>query len=125
MFGLWNRDLKKTLNRTILVTVQGVRFRIKKVDPFSYMDGSNAIAQIFQTYEAKREMTETNLSKVRDHYRDVFLAGVVEPKLVRKPDDLASGGILVDNLFTDWTLANELYNAILSFTYGKKKTLFF
>jgi hypothetical protein len=123
MLGIWNRDLKKALNQTLLVNVQGVRFRIKKLDPFSFMDGSNAISSIFQTYEQKREMSEANMAKVRDHYRDVFLAGVIEPKLVRKQDD-DQDAILVDKLFTDWTLANELYSSILSFTYGKKKRLF-
>lgn len=125
MLRLWNRDLNKTLNQTRLVAIQGVRFRIKKIDPFSYMDGSNAIAQIFQTYEQKREMSDPNIDKLKSHYRDVLLNGVIEPKLVRKQEDAVNGATFVDNLFTDWNLANGLYAAIIEYTYGKKKTLFF
>jgi len=121
MFRFWGKDLKDVLNETKLVKVHGVIFRIKKLDPFSYMNGSHAVAQIFQTYEQKREVTEQNMEKVKEHYKDVFLAGVVEPQLVRKVED--GKGILADNLFTDWGLANKLYEEILSYTYGKKKTL--
>lgn len=119
MFIFRNRKLEDALNETKIVFIHKVRFRIKKLDPFAYMDGSNAIAQVFQTWEQKRELTEPNMKKVKDHYRDVFLAGVVEPKLARKQED---EGVFVDNLFTDWGLANELYSAIMGFTYGKKKT---
>ncbi len=121
MFGLWNRSLDKALNQSRIISVNGVRFRIKKLDPFSYLDGSNALAQIFQTYEQKREMSESSRDKVKAHYRDVFIAGVIEPKLARKADD---EGTFVDNLFTDWDLANGLYGAIIGYTYGKKKTSF-
>jgi len=122
MFKFWGKDLKDVLDETKLVKIHGVIFRIKKLDPFSYMNGSHAVAQIFQTYEQKREISETNMEKVKEHYKDVILAGVVEPKLVRKKDD--GEGILAENLFTDWGLANKLYDAILEYTYGKKKTSF-
>jgi len=119
---IWNRSLESVLNETKLVVVKGVRFRIKKIDPFSYLDGSQAISQIFQTYEQKREMSEPNLEKVKAHYKDVFLAGVVEPKLKRKQEE--AEGIFVDNLFTEWELANDLFAEIIGYTYGKKKTSF-
>lgn len=119
MFGFRRRKLEDALKETKAIYVHGVLFRIKKLDPFAYMDGSNAIAQVFQTWEQKRELTEPNMKKVKDHFRDVFLAGVVEPKLARKKED---EGVFVDNLFTDWGLANELYGAIFEYTYGKKKT---
>lgn len=121
MLRFWNKSLESVLNETRLISVNGVRFRIKKLDPFSYMDGSQAVAQIFQTYEQKKEISEPNMERVRSHYRDVFMAGVIEPKLKRKPDD---EGILVDNLFTDWELANKLYAEVIDYTYGKKKAFF-
>lgn len=124
MFSFWGRDLKSALNETRLVNIRGVRFRLKKIDPFSYMDGSGAISQIFQTYEQKREISEPNMNKIKDHYRDVILAGVVEPKIVRKQEEAINKAIFVDNLFTDWGLANSLYQEIMEYTYGKKKTLF-
>lgn len=119
MFSFWKKDLASVLNQTKLIVVHGVRFRIKKLDPFSYMDGSQAIAQIFQTWEQKREISEPNMEKVKSHYRDVILAGVVEPRLARKEGE---DGMLVDNIFSDWSLANELYGEIIAYTYGKKKT---
>jgi hypothetical protein len=121
MLRFWNKSLESALNETRLISVNGVRFRIKKIDPFSYMDGSQAVAQIFQTYEQKKEISEPNMERVRSHYRDVFLAGVVEPKLKRKAD---GEGVLVDNLFTDWELANKLYAEVIGYTYGKKKMYF-
>jgi hypothetical protein len=66
--------------------------------------------------------SQTSLDKLKSHYRDVFLAAVVEPKL-KRTDDKGDSGIFVDNLFTDWDLAHELYEQIISYTYGKKKLM--
>lgn len=98
----------------------GVIFIIKKIDPLNYVDGSQAVAQVFDTYKIEKTNSsiERNMTKIRKHFSDVFLAAVIEPKLARKQD---LEGIFVDNLFTDWDLASKLYEEIMLFTYGKKK----
>lgn len=134
MFEFFRRNnLEARLNATEKVKVCGIIFRIKKIDALSFMDGSSAVMQVFQSYEDRREGKKSktedeklrDLERVKKHYTDVFLSGVVEPKLCRKLEEQAPGVIFVDNLFSDWALVNELYEKIVSLTYGKKKTLSF
>ena len=128
MWPFKRKTLDDVLNATVRIKAGGVVFRIKKIDALSFMDGSNAIMQIYQTYEDRKDSkkVKTDEEKARDndrlrkHFSDVFLAGVVEPKLCRKKDD-KSDGIPVDNLFTDWGLVNDLYQKIMEYSYGKKK----
>lgn len=121
----FSSNLDSVLRGTKKVKVKGVVFRIKKIDPLNYLDGSKSILKMYDTYEGKRKSAETatlsdaDLKKAREHYRDVLLAGVVSPKLVRKIED--TDGYFVDNLFLDWDLVNKLYTEIMVFTYGKKK----
>lgn len=100
----------------------GMFFTIKKIDPSAFLDGSKVMLQVFDLYKIDRSKAnlevEKNLNKIKEHYRDVFMSSVVEPKLKRKPEE---EGILVDNLFTDWTLCHDLYGHIIEYTYGKKK----
>ncbi len=120
------RELSDVLNKQKIVKVHGIRFTIKKCDPLSFLDGSKVMMNEFDTYKVKDvaavpAITESILKKMKEHYTDVILSGVVSPVLVRKKEHAINGAIFVENLFTDWELAQELYVQIVEFTYGKKK----
>jgi hypothetical protein len=103
------------------VRIHGVKFSIKKIDTTSFLDGSKVMLQAYDVYKVEKnspEIKSSNLEKIKEHYRDVFMAAVVEPKLHRKNGDKNS--IFVDHLFTEWDLANKLYEEIIAHTYGKK-----
>lgn len=119
---LFGRSLEDALLKTYKVKVHGVIFRVRKINPLDHLTGAQVIQKHFDTYKTKAEkenpITPGYVAKLKEHYKDVFLAAVVEPKLKRKEE---GEGILVDNLFTDWDLAQELYLQIMQVTHGKKK----
>lgn len=122
---MWFRKktLDDVLNKTFRLKIYGVIFKVRKVNPLDYVSGSKAVQMHFDTYKTKGQKeaiakTASDMGKVKEHYRDVFMAAVVEPTLCRKE---GGEGTFVDNLFTDWDLANELYLGIMEKTYGKKK----
>ena len=122
----FSKRLEDVLYRTKTVRVHGVKFEIKKIDPLAYADGSKAMLQEYEIYKVKKdvdqsgEVTAKVLEKTKSHYRDVFMASVVNPKLKRKDD---GEGIPVDHLFTEMNLANELYGEIIEYSYGKKNLI--
>lgn len=122
--SMWpfSKSLESYLNRTISIRVEGVKFKIKKIDPTNFLDGSRVMMQYYDTYKIEKEqspeITASVMQKVKDHYRDVFLATIVYPKIKRKESE---EGLLVDYLFTDWNFAHDLYSKIMEYTYGKKK----
>ncbi len=125
---IYGRDLRDVVMATKYVRVQGIRFRLKKLDPTAILDGSQVMLQSFGLYEKKKpenlEDQKPNMDKIKSHFRDMFMASVIEPKLFRKKEDAdAENGIFVDYLFTEWELANDLYEAIVAFSYGKKKLI--
>jgi hypothetical protein len=125
MFGwIFGTDLKDKLSQTKSIRVHGVRFKIKKLNPFDYVAGSKALRQIYETSQAATtqdnvEMRGDNLLTIKQHYSEVFLGSVVYPKLKKSESD-SGEGIPVDHLMTDWEMANELYLRIQEYTYGKK-----
>ncbi len=121
----FSRRLEDVLDQTKSVRVHGVKFLIKKIDTTNFLDGSKVMLKMYDIYKVKgsalpEDQTEKNLLKVKEHYRDVFMASIVSPKLTRKNEGM---GIFVDNIFTEWDLANELYSEIMLYTYGKKKLI--
>lgn len=123
------KTLDQVLFETKKIKVHGVVFRVRKINPVDYLRGARAHVSFFQTYEQasaeeklKLQTDEKSLENMQHHLSDVFMSCVVEPKLCyakdkeEKPDH-----ICVDNFFTDWTLANDLYLAIVEYTFGKKK----
>jgi hypothetical protein len=125
MFDLFkSNDLGNHLNKTKAVKINGVRFVIKRFTPLNYLDGSNILLNSFDAYkigkdpEADAEMIKQDLKKMRDHFRDTFIAAVVKPALSRKeePDK-----VWVDEVFQDWDMACKLYEEVMLYTYGKKK----
>lgn len=125
MFGWFKKQsLEDLLSKGHAVRVHGVVFRIRKINPIDFATGARAVHMYFQVYKTKpeREQLESlsvNQEKIKEHFRDVIMASVISPKLSRKENE--EGSIFVDNLFTDWDLATELYNAIIEYTHGKKK----
>ena len=133
MFGLFKKKRRIGEVETRKIKVHGFPFEIKKLDVLSYLDGSKTMLQEFATYaqvkesEQSIEKGEATLKKMKSHFTDVFMASVIEPKLVRKKEDSGPNPgdpLFVDHLFSEWDLATELYQEILEFTYGKKKSIF-
>jgi len=131
MFGFFSRflppeqDLRTRLSLTRKVRVSGVLFTIKKIDVLDYLEGARVLHEIFSTYKTKNEKVLDDkmvgsIKKAREYMRDVIMAGVVKPAVVRKPEENLEA-IPVDELMNDWTLAQDLVGEILRFTYGKKK----
>lgn len=125
LFGY--RSVNDVLSETKTVRIQGVRFVLKKVDPLEHLKGSKVMQANFEEYKNKKAVTgpqsmdPDRLKDTREHFRDMFLAAVVHPKICRNKEDATGDVIPVDNLLTDWALANEIYSEIILFTYGKKK----
>ena len=132
LFG--ERRLSRVLNPTKVVKLHGIAFTIRKLDPLAYLAGAKALQSVHITYEDARKaegvaITEKEAERVREHYRDVLLKGVVSVRCmgrelvptIKEAGPSESGKIPVDNLLTDWSLAEALYVAIIEFTYSKKK----
>lgn len=114
-----SRSLADRLNETKKIKIDGVIFRIKRLNPINYLDGSQAIRQIYDIYKVgDQKIDDRSMNKIKTHYRDVFMGCIVKPKLSRKKD---GEGVFVDDIFEDWDLANSLYEEIIEYTYGKKK----
>lgn len=122
---IFGKNLNEVLGETKTVKIHGIKFTIRKLDAVHFLDGSKVLAQVFDTYKVEavkdKEKAQASMKKVKEYWADVFLASVVSPVLVRKKEDAVGEAILVDNLFTEWDLVNELYAQIILFTYGKKK----
>ena len=119
----FGRDLSEVLSQTKKLVIQGVRFEIKKIDPLDHAKGLHVLRSQFDLYSLTKpkehEVSEADLKKIRQHYRDVFLAGVIRPALSIKPE--SGEAIFVDDIFKDEMMSEKLYFEIICFTYGKKK----
>ncbi len=124
----YGKSLADHLSACKFIKCHDIRFYIRRIDPIDFMNGSRVMMECFAKYKVDKntdpnvaeKMTKARLEEMKHHYIDVFMAGVVEPKLSRKKDD--AGTTFVEYLLTDWALANDLYDEIVSFTYGKKKS---
>jgi len=107
------------------IKIQGIKFRIKKIDVFNHMTGSSVLRKEYDIYQVggdkEPEINASYEKKMKAHYRDIILGGVVVPFITRKKEDK---GLHVDELFNNWQLASELYDSIVDFTYNKKKVMF-
>ena len=101
------------------IKIMGIIFKIKKIDPINYLDGSQVLLSSYAVYKTgSKDEQEISMKKIRKHQIDVLMAGVVEPQLTRSED---GEGIHVDKLFTDQGLVTALYTSIIEYTYGQKK----
>lgn len=114
------RTLIDSIFETRKVKVDGVVFKIRKINPIDYLTGAKSLQVFFETYESKKllEAPEEDVKKIKEHYRDVIMSSVQEPKLTRKQEE---EGFFIDNLFNNWGLVNKLYEEIMMFSHGKKK----
>lgn len=117
---LFGRSLESNLNETKKVRIKGTRFTIRKVNVLDHLDGSKVMMQAYDIYKVGNvsQVNEASEKKIKEHFSQVLVAGVVSPPLSFK-----EGGpeICVDRIFVDWELVNELYTEIMTLTYGKKK----
>ena len=105
------------------VVIDGFSFHIKKIDPLDHLKGLKVMLQSFDTYKVNkkiddRELSDGQVKKVREHYRDIFLASVVRPQL---SIDGAGETVCVNDIFKEGDLSEKLYEEIITYTYGKKK----
>lgn len=122
MFNLFGgKKLESVLNATRKVKVSGVVFTIGKINILHYLDGSKIIQQIYDVYKSSKQeaMPEISEKKLKEFFSHFLVAGVVHPKLTLKED---GDGIFVEKMFVDWDMCMKLYEEIMLFTYGKKKT---
>lgn len=120
---MWFRSktLKERLSETKKVKICGVIFRIRRLNPLDYLDGSKILTETFGLYRAGNAPAESNMKKVKEHLFDVIMSGVVKPKLSRKD---SGEGIFVGDILSDKEMCDELYGEIMMLTYNqKKKTL--
>lgn len=117
----FNKNLNEYLKETRKIKISGFSFVIKKANALNYLDGSKVLKQTFDTYKNKSQelAMQINDKKVIEHITHVLCGCVVHPKLTLKKED---SGIFVEDLFVDWELVLSLYNEIMLYTYGKKKT---
>lgn len=106
------------------VKIQGIIFKIKKINPLDHLTGAKLMLAIYDKYQLQKpndnaEMRPEDVKKIKEHYVDVFLASVIKPELSRKESDNTK--IWVGEILQNYELAVELYTAIHLYTYGKKK----
>lgn len=122
MFNIFGgKKLESVLHATRKVKVSGVVFTIGKINILHYLDGSKIIQQIYDVYKSSKQeaMPEISEKKLKEFFSHFLVAGVVHPKLTLKED---GDGIFVEKMFVDWDMCMKLYEEIMLFTYGKKKT---
>lgn len=115
------KKLESVLEATQMVKISGVVFTIRKINPLHYLDGSKIIQAQYEVYKSGKQdpSPETTDKKMREFFSQFLVAGVVNPKLSLKED---GDGIFVEKMFVDWEICMKLYEEIMLFTYGKKKT---
>lgn len=121
LFGR-SRSLKDAVNDYEEIVVEGVIFRIRKICPLDYVAGSKVMLQVYDVWKVGEKLSEGQTKKMREHYTDTFMAGVIKPRLARKEKD-AGEDVWVGELFQNWDMAHQLYTAIIEKGYGKKKSI--
>jgi hypothetical protein len=112
------KTVEDHLNATKTVKIHGMKFKIKRVNILDHCSGAKVCAATYDTYKVGNAPEQSpSASKMKSHFIDVLMAGVVYPELSRKQDD---GKLPVENLLTDWDLTLQIYGEIISYTYGKK-----
>lgn len=122
-----SKSLSDRLSETKRVRVLQVPFRIRKINALDHLAGSKVMMAAFMTYEeargaekASKLPDENDLKKIKDHFRDVFDAAVVEPRLKRSMEDPGEG-VFIDSLLNDQDLCYALYDAIMNHSGSVKK----
>lgn len=99
-----------------------MEFTIKKVNMLDYLEGSKVLLQAYDTHKTAGTKLSPQIiasdEKIKRHYKDILVAGIVKPKVTFKKED---GAFHVDDFFVNWELVDGLYSEIMFLTYGKKK----
>ena len=120
-------DFHNRFNRTKKIELDGVPFEIRKINIIDYLEGAKVLQESFSVYKTGAEkkalenIDSKNIVKLKGYLADVICAGVVKPKFVRTEKELDAESILIDDLFLDWQMAQDLTQEIFSYTHGKKK----
>lgn len=126
------KSLRAQIEAVTLVKVHDTFFRIKKISNLDYMRGAKVYMAFFETYEKaaiqeKMKIAvdkEKSLEKVQDHFCDVFMSAIVEPRICYDKDrEKSPGAVPVSHLCTDMQFAHDLYLAIIEHSFGKKKSI--
>ena len=88
----------------------------------NYLEGAKVMQEIYAIYKTSEEKqidekTIISLKKTRDIMKDIILSGVISPKICRNKDE---DGTHIDDVLNDWSLSNQLVNAIIEYTSPKK-----
>ena len=122
---IFGRSINDAINETKKVKVEGVNFVIRKINILDHMQGAKVLKQIYDSYKVEtagpKAEIEVSEKRIKEHYRDVLMAGVVDPALSAKEGE--PNTIFVDKMFCNWDLVNGLYAEIMAFAYGKKKLI--
>lgn len=128
MWPFKKRRLEDVLFETKKIKVHGIKFEIRRVNPVDFLRGAKVFKAAFDTYKTAGAKQNIDLldskteETMKTHIRDVFMSSVKSPILCYAKDkEQNPSAIVVDNLFTDMGLSAELYNAIIEYSYGKKK----
>lgn len=116
-------------NATKPINIDGVPFVIRKIQVLDYLEGAKVLAEIFSTYKNQKandtktieQIDTNNLNKAKTYITDIICAGCVRPKFCRKAPEEGSNEIHIEEVFSDWVLAQKLAMEIFEFTQGKKK----
>lgn len=117
-----SRSISEALNDTKKVKIDGVLFHIRRISIIDHLTGAKTLLGPYQTYEDARLSDKANpaVEKIKEHYKDTILAGVVKPKLTRHPDK-EPAKVDIQDILNNGEMAVSLYEEIIAYTYGKKK----
>lgn len=116
--------LEDYLRRTKKVYVNGVIFKIRKVDMADHVAGLNVVMKLWDLYAREKPKSGAQVAddyaRIRKFTRDFIYAGVVSPKLTMKAAG-EPGVIHVDEVTADAELSQKLCAEIIQYSYAKKK----
>ena len=114
--------IKSLLNKTKSLKINGIKFVIKRLSIIDFFEDKLFPFGFTESLDEKRIREHMNqkmdFNKLKDHYKTLFMKGVVKPKLTEVDSE---DSVCVDELFKDWELVNKLYTEIFLLSFGKKK----
>jgi len=115
------KSIENHLSASKKMRIHGMIFKIKRIDVLDHCTGAKVCSAIYDTYKVGNDVStleNMNFDKIKSHYIDVLMAGIVSPEFSRVRG--VEGKIHIENLLTDWSLASEIYGEIMAYSYGKK-----
>jgi hypothetical protein len=123
LFNKKELTLSEYLIQTKKINISGVSFVIRKINIMDYIEGRKVLSQYRDVYktapekEKAQKLRETT-EKLKKFYKDIIMAGVVEPQIDQKD---GGQGIFVERLFDDMGLCEKLVSEIVNHTHNNKK----